>query len=109
MNRPAPTMRFVIVILVLVILTVCMPSRILAESKDSAKSARVFEGLIIDPAAVAASEVDGWKKDGFDSVVLVLDERFEAAVYQNAAKTITANGLDLYYWIEVGRNPTFAK
>ena len=101
--------RFAITELVVVVLTVGMQSRILAESKDFAKDAKPYQGLIINPDTVAMADVDAWKKEGFDAIVLVLDERYEAAVYQKAANTIAAKGLDLYYWIEVGRNPTFAK
>ena len=86
-----------------VLLTVSMQARTLAQSKGATKDARTYEGLIIDPDAVAPADLDAWKKEGFDAIVLVLDERYEAAVYQKAAKVIAANGLDLYYWIEVGR------
>ena len=103
------TTRFAITELVVVVLTVGMQSRILAESKDFAKDAKPYQGLIIDPDMVAPESVDGWKKEGFGAIVLVLDERYESAEYQKAARAITAKGLDLYYWIEVGRNPTFAK
>ena len=85
-----------------------MPARILAQSKVAAKDAEQFAGLIIEPDVVAAADVDAWKKEGFHAIVLVLDERFDAVVYHRAAKVIASNGLDLYYWIEVGRNPTFA-
>jgi hypothetical protein len=103
------TTRFAITELAVVVLTVCMQSRILAKPKESAKDAKPYQGLIIDPDWVAPATVDGWKKEGFGAIVLILDERYEAVVYQKAARAITAKGLDLYYWIEVGRNPTFAK
>jgi hypothetical protein len=85
-----------------------MQSRILAQPTESAKDSKPYQGLIIDPDKVAPESVDGWKKEGFGAIVLVLDERYEATVYQKSARAITAKGLDLYYWIEVGRNPTFA-
>jgi hypothetical protein len=100
--------RFVFALVVLLVVTVCMQARILAQSKGSAKDTGPFEGLIIDPEAVGPASVLVWKKEGFDAIVLVLNERFEAAVYQKAAQAIAANRLDVYYWIEVGRNPTFA-
>src|SRR5262245_2735516 len=86
-----------------------MQSRILAESTEPAKDAKPHQFLIIDPDAVTTTNVDTWKKEGFDALVLTLDERFDAAVYRKAAKAIAAKNLDFYYWIEVGRNPAFAK
>src|SRR6476620_3691238 len=103
------TTRCIISQLVLVTLIVCIQSRILAQTKNSGKDAKPFKGLIIDPDLVTPTDIDAWKKEGFHAIVLVLDERYDAAVYQKATKAIVAKGLDLYYWIEVGRNPTFAK
>ena len=107
MNDLAAT-RLLFPTVVVLLLTICMPAQILAQTQGSAKDTSQFEGLIIDPNAVVPADVSDWKKEGFDAIFLILDERYEAAVYQKAAKTIAANGLDLYYWIEVGRNPTFA-
>jgi hypothetical protein len=91
-----------------VLLSVCLQTKVWTQSKGSTQDAKPILGLIIDPDAVAPSSVDKWKSEGFDTIVLVLDERFEAADYQRAARAVTAKGLDLYYWIEVGRNPIFA-
>jgi hypothetical protein len=107
MNNLAAT-RLVFPTVVMLLLTLCIPPRILAQSKVAGEDAVTFHGLIIDPDAVTQADADAWKKEGFHALVLVLDERFDAAVYQKAAKAIAANGLDLYYWVEVGRNPTFA-
>jgi hypothetical protein len=107
MKVPAAT-RLVLLTLTLAVLSICVQFKVWGEPKGSAQDAKTFEGLIIDPDAVTPESVDAWRKEGFDVVVVVLNERFEAAVYHKAAMTITANGLDLYYWIEVGRNPTFA-
>jgi hypothetical protein len=68
-----------------------------------------MEAVICEPNLVDNEHVAAWKSEGFSTVVLVLDERFEAAAYQKAASTIAAASLDLYYWIEVGRNPTLAR
>jgi hypothetical protein len=100
--------RFVFPTLVLAVLLVYLQSTVWAHSKNSVDDAEPFEGLIIDPDAVSATNADAWRNDGIDAIVLVLDERFEAADYQKAAKTLAASGLRLYYWIEVGRNSTFA-
>ncbi|MBA3481238.1 MAG: hypothetical protein H0T51_05425 [Pirellulales bacterium] len=75
-----------------------------AQSDDK----KSLEALLIEPDAVNAGKIAVWKKEGFSSLVLVLDERFDAGVYQKAAEAIATNPLDIYYWIEVGRNPALA-
>jgi len=66
------------------------------------------EALIIQPDAVNAANVAVWTAEGVSSLVIVLDERFDAGVYQRAVDAAEARSLDIYYWIEVGRNPAFA-
>lgn len=61
-----------------------------------------FEALLIEPDAVDAEDVARWKREGFSSLVIVLDERFDVGVYQMAVDAIEAGSLDIYYWIEVG-------
>jgi len=55
--------------------------------------------ILIEPSAVTKENASLWRKDGFDAVVLILDERFEPAVYETAAEMIAANSAELYYWI----------
>jgi len=55
------------------------------------------------PAAVAQ-----WKKERFQAVAVVLDERTDKAAYRELARRISDGGLDLYCWIEVARNPKLA-
>jgi hypothetical protein len=59
MNVSAAT-RFAIAELLVVVLTVGMQSRILAESKDFAKDAKPYQGLIVDPDSVATTNVEAW-------------------------------------------------
>lgn len=80
-----------------------------AQAQTSAGSKTAVHGLIVDPMDVSQKKVTAWKNEGFHLVVLTLDERFDATIYQKAAQIIAADSLDLYYWIEVGRNATFAK
>jgi hypothetical protein len=68
-----------------------------------------FELVLVDPPAVTARSVEQWKAEGFKGVVVVLDERWSKANYETAANAIAGAGLELYYWIEVGRNATMAK
>src|SRR5437879_7882670 len=67
------------------------------------------ELVLAEPAAVTKKAVVAWKTDGLTGVVAVLDERFSAKTYQSSAKAARGSGLDLYYWIEVGRDPNLAE
>jgi hypothetical protein len=78
------------------------------EADVQSSDAGPFEAVITVPEGVDADQAAAWKNEGFDAVVLVLDERFEAAAYAAAAKTIGASSLALYYWVEVARNPAMA-
>ena len=84
-------------------------SSIYADRAEPAKDQKPFEGVIVEPEAVTRENVRGWKTEKFQAVVVVLDDRHEAAVLQKAAKAVGDHALDLYYWIEVGRNPTMAR
>jgi hypothetical protein len=79
-----------------------------AQSDAKGDEKKSLEALLIEPDAVNAENIAAWKKEGFSSLVIVLDERFDAGVYQRAATAITAAPLDIYYWIEVGRNTALA-
>jgi hypothetical protein len=74
-----------------------------------AKDQKPLEGVIVEPEAVTGEKVAGWKKEGFQAVVVVLEDRHEAAVLGKAARAVADHSLDLYYWIEVGRNPGMAR
>jgi hypothetical protein len=78
------------------------------EAERQSGDTKSLEAVISDPDTVNTAQVATWVSEGFDAVVLILDERFEAAVFENAAKVVAASSLDLYYWIEVGRNPVLA-
>jgi hypothetical protein len=75
-----------------------------ASAKTKPFSAVIVEIDSADPARVA-----GWKKEGFQAVVLVLDDRHSARALQSAVQAVGASSLDLYYWIEVGRDPVLAR
>jgi len=74
-----------------------------------AREPKPFEGVIVEPENVTGEKVAGWKKEGFQAVVIMLDDRHEAAEFVKAAKAVADHSLDLYYWIEVGRNPKMAR
>ncbi len=76
---------------------------------DSGTDRKPWEAVIVEPETVIAEKVAGWKKEGFRAIVVAVDDRHEAAVLQKAAKAVAASSLDLYCWIEVGRNPALAR
>jgi hypothetical protein len=68
-----------------------------------------FEAVLVEPPAVIGEKVAAWKKEGFRTVVVILEEPHEEALLQKVAQSIAAHSLDLYFWIEVGRNPALAR
>jgi hypothetical protein len=64
------------------------------------------QAVLVEPDRINAASVAQWRRDGFTSIVALLDERHDRAVYEAAARTA---GPDLYYWIEVGRAPALAE
>ena len=67
------------------------------------------EIVLVDPADITPEKVAAWKKEGFKGVAMVLDERASLAAGQRMAKALSGKSLDLYYWIEVARNPALAE
>ena len=90
-----------------------LASQLLAADRPGAASqptvVKPNELVLAEPAAVTKKAVIAWKTDGLTGVVAVLDEQFSAKTYQSSAKAARGSGLDLYYWIEVGRNPELAE
>ena len=80
------------------------PARANAQAK-----ATPFEALIVEVKTVDPIKVSAWKKEGFRAVILMIDEQQEPAALTQAAQAIASESLDLYYWIEVGRNPALAR
>jgi hypothetical protein len=79
-----------------------------AAPDDASHAQAPSQFVIVNPDNVNPTTVAGWKKEGFKAVVINLDERYEAIIYANASTLAAANAVDVYYWIEVGRNPRFA-
>lgn len=67
------------------------------------------ESLIVEVGSVDQAKVAAWKKEGFRSVILVLDQHQEPIQITQAAQAIASASLDFYIWIEVGRSPSLAR
>jgi hypothetical protein len=62
-----------------------------------------WKGVLVNRAQVTPTALRDWKRQQIQAVVLNLDDSVRAAAYR-----IESAGLDLYYWIEIGRNPELA-
>lgn len=80
----------------------------LAAAPDSAKASPV-EMVLVEAQAVTSGMVSQWKGEGFKAVAVVLDEGTSESGYRELAGRISDGGLELYCWIEVGRNPKLAR
>jgi hypothetical protein len=74
----------------------------------SPSNAAPVEIVLVEPEPVTAAAVSQWKKEGFKAVAVVLEERTSEASYRELPRRISQGGLDLYFWIEVARNPVMA-
>ena len=79
----------------------------LAAAPGPAKTAPL-EIVLVEAQPVTSEMVSQWKKEGFKAVAVVLDERTGKSAYGKLARRISDGGLELYCWIEVGRNPKLA-
>ena len=75
----------------------------------SAAETRPFEVVIATASTVTEERTAGWKGEGFRAVAVVLDDGDAAVDLEKAAKAVSDHSLGLYFWIEVGRNPAFAR
>ena len=85
----------------ILLLLFCRPET--ARAADDAK----FKGALLDADQVSAARITGLKKEGYNAIVLGLTEN-GAEKQGSAARQVRQNGLDLYYWIEIARNPALA-
>lgn len=66
------------------------------------------EIVLMEAETVTQAAVSQLNKERFKAVAVVLDERTGKDAYRELARHISAGGLDLYWWIEVARNPKLA-
>lgn len=65
------------------------------------------EIVLVGAADVSPASVAKWKEEKFQAVAVVLNESGDRAV-RRAAAAISAANMELYWWIEVARNPEMA-
>lgn len=66
-----------------------------------------MKGILVNHSEATGKELQAAKKRGITTAVLYLDEDRPADIVA-AATRIRHEGLELYYWIEIGRNPRMA-
>ena len=87
-----------------------MPALILAfVLVASIAVAAPIEIVLVEPAMATPEAVEQWKKEGFKAVAVVLDEEAAETAYRAVARAVSDGALDLYWWIEVARNPKLAE
>src|SRR5690242_12581638 len=78
------------------------------EAAPGQATATPVEIVLVEPETVTPAMISQWKSEGFKAVAVVLDERTGEAGYRESARRVSEGDLDLYYWIEVARNPKLA-
>ncbi|MBI4664071.1 MAG: hypothetical protein HY735_35190 [Verrucomicrobia bacterium] len=71
-------------------------------------TAKIFKGVLIRPAQASQQQMKHFAADGYNAVVLYLDDDTPAGQSRVAARRIQRTGLQLHYWIEIARNPALA-
>jgi len=66
------------------------------------------EIVLVEAEMVTPAAVSQWRQERFNAVAVVLDEQTGEARHRELARNLFEGGLNLYYWIEVGRNPKLA-
>ena len=64
--------------------------------------------ILVAPKDASKTAAVTWKSQGFQRAALLLDEATSAADYKTAATAVTDAGVELLYWIDVGRNRDMA-
>jgi hypothetical protein len=66
------------------------------------------EALLVAPQEITVDRARQWRREGFGTLVVLLAEEFKKEIYQQTENVAAEAELELYYWIEVARNPTLA-
>src|SRR5260370_31216278 len=66
-----------------------------------------FKGVLLNADPVPTARIKRLRREGYNALALSLSES-ETKAQASAAEQLRRSGLDLYYWIEIGRNPALA-
>src|SRR5947207_12617709 len=59
--------------------------------------------VLVGPEMVTPHGLAQWKAEGFRAVAVLLGEHTPEAGYRAVGQAVRDAGLDLFYWIEIGR------
>lgn len=68
-----------------------------------------MRGVMLAAAQATPEALRRWKEQGVNAAALLLTEGQRSSTVEAGAREVRAAGLELYYWIEIGRNPALAK
>ena len=83
------------------------PETTVYATTKSAAAETGLKGVVISAEQTDADQLRSLKAEHYNAVVLALDGA-NATKELEAARAIGAAGFDLFYWIEIGRNPALA-
>jgi len=89
-------------------LTAPQPGRDEARRAAPASRPATPQAVLVNPRDVTLESLEAWRREGFSTVVTVLDEQFPPEVYRTAGSLIERAGWPHYHWVEVGRCPLLA-
>src|SRR5581483_12214339 len=69
---------------------------------------RPIRGTLMTIGQATPRTLADWKTESGNAVIVVLDESIPRARWSDLSKTVEREGLALYAWIEVARNPAMA-
>jgi hypothetical protein len=69
---------------------------------------RPIHGTLIEIGQATPRALADWKSEGGNAVIVVLDESISRPQWSELSKSAEREGLALYAWIEVARNPAMA-
>jgi hypothetical protein len=78
-----------------------------AAVKTAPEHARL-KAILISPALGSSRELESFAKRGYNAAVLYLADGSSLVENRTVARRILSAKLDLYYWIEIARNPAMA-
>ncbi len=79
----------------------------LAATRTCPAAESQLRAALLAATQVSSARIQTLKEEHCNAVALLLDET-DTEKQAAAASQIRGNGLDLYYWIEIGRNPALA-